>query len=710
VAKKNNEYNASSIKALDQRTHLLKRMSLTFGAEGGTPEDPFSTQKSVAIREITDNSVDEVIGGGYADRIKVSFYKDGSIEVQDNGRGLPVDIGVDSLGVKVSGLVLTMARLQAGGKFSTDSERFSGGLNGVGASSTILTASRADVTVFRNNKKYTLSFQDGKPGFFDKPDDPKAKFTPLEDLTFVKEEKDIRSAKDKKMWKTGTTIKVWLDDNAFTSKYPVNRLDITERLRGTVFLTPGLIIDVYNEVDIIEVDGVEKPRIDCFDFKGGIEELVTLNQNRDPLSEIIHLEAKETYKEVVPVLQDNGKVVNQEVDRVVIAEIAIGWDIGFNYNIESYVNTIRTRLGGVHESAFERALVNAFNEKITSMRGMIPASMKTKPSFEDYSEGLTAVLSIKLSEPQFTGQAKEELGGREAQRAIQKLLTDALAKYANAGKNFEQMKIIGKKISDATKAREAEKDARDIRRQKSKLESSTALPHKLVDCDITHTEDSELYIVEGDSAKGALKAARYSSHQALLPIRGKIVNSNKQTLKKVLENKEVRDIIRCMDAGVGSDFDLDKLRYGRIFLATDADVDGGAISVLLIMLYWDLFRPMIETGRVYQLLTPLFLIEPNKKSMGNMYALNDIEYEEMTRKLDKEGIKYAVKRLKGLGEAGAKVLNETAMNPETRTVKQITLKDIEKAQRMLDITLGPDVGPRKDWIERNPYESGENLD
>ena len=706
---KNKEYNASSIKALDQRTHLIKRMSLTFGAETGTPEEPFSSQKSVAIREITDNSVDEVIGG-HAERIKVSFFKDGSVEVQDNGRGLPVDIGQNSDGSPASGIFLTLGVIQSGGKFENDSERFSGGLNGVGAASTVATSSRTDVTVYRNNKKYTLSFKEGKPGFFDKPDDPKAKFTPLEDLTYVKEEKDTRPAAEKKLWKTGTIVKTWLDDDVYTSKYPINRLDITERLRGTTFLLPGLEIEVYNEVDTIEVDGVEKPRVDKFKFEDGISELVTLNQNKDPLSEIIHLEARETYKEVVPVLQKNGTVKNQEVDRVVIAEVAMAWDVGYDYSMESYVNTIRTRLGGVHEAAFERALVNAFTEKISSMRGMLPASMKLKPNFEDFSEGLTVVLSVKISEPQFTGQAKEELGGREAQRALQKLLTDVFTKFANAGKNDAQMRIIGKKVSDATKAREAEKEARDIKRQKNKLEASTALPHKLVDCDVTHTDDSELYIVEGDSAKGALKAARYFQNQALLPIRGKIVNTNKQSVKKVLENQEVRDIIRCLDAGVGKDFDIDKLRYGRVFFATDADVDGGAISVLLTMLFWDLFRPMLEEGRVYQVLSPLYLIEPRKKGLDNLYALNDIEFDEITRKLDKDNIKYDVKRLKGLGEAGAKVLNETAMNPETRTVKQITVGDVEKAQRMLDITLGTNVGPRKDWIERNPYEAGQNLD
>lgn len=706
---KKQEYNASSIKALDQRTHLLKRMSLTFGAEGGSPEDPFSTQKSVAIREVTDNSVDEVIGG-HASRVRVKFLKDGSVEVQDNGRGLPVDIGQDAQGNNANGIYLAMGIIQSGGKFETDSNRFSAGLNGVGAASTNATSKRFDVTVYRDNKEYTLSFKEGKPGFFDKPDDPEAKFTPVKDFTELKETKDTRDKEEKKLWKTGTIVKVWLDEDVYTSKYPINRLDITERLRGTAFLAPGLEIEIYNEVDTVEVDGVEKPRIDKFKFENGLEELVTLNQKGNSLHDTIHLVAEETYKEVVPVLQSSGKVVNQEVERRVIAEVAMAWDSGYDYSMESYVNTIRTRLGGVHESAFERSLVNSFNEKISSMRGMLPASLNAKPIFEDYSEGLTAVISLKISEPQFTGQAKEELGGREVQRAVQKLLTEAFTQFANIGKNAEVMRVIGKKVSDATKARQADKDARDIMRQKNKLEASTALPHKLVDCDMTHSDDSELYIVEGDSAKGALKGARYSTNQALLPIRGKIVNTNKQTIKKVLENKEVQDIIRCLDAGVGKDFDVNKLRYGRVFFATDADVDGGAISVLLTMLFWDLFRPMLEEGRVYQLLTPLFLIKPKKKGLGNMYALDELEYEEVTRKLEKDGVKYEVTRLKGLGEAGAKVLNETAMNPSTRTVKQLTLGDVEKAQRMLDITLGSDVEPRKEWIERNPHDSIKNLD
>lgn len=705
---KEKEYNASSIRALDQRTHLLKRMSLTFGAEGGTPENPFSTQKTVAIRELTDNAVDEVIGG-HATAVRVGFHSNGSIVVQDNGRGIPVDLGTDTDGSAINGVILSMGRIQSGGKFENDPTRYSSGLNGVGASSTFALSKRADVTVFRNNKKYEMSFKDGKPGYFSEEDNADSSFKELTDLTYIKESKDDRPVAEKKKWKTGTIIRVWLDDKVFTSKYGVNRLDITDRLRGTTFLIPGLEIEVYNEVDEIEVDGSMKPRFDRFKFENGIDELVELNQNKDRLVDIIRLEAKETYKEVVPVLEGD-KVTNQEIDRVVIAEIALSWDVGYEYSMESYVNTIRTRLGGVHESAFEKSMVTALTEKMKSMRGLLPASLKTDPNFDDFSEGLTAVLSVKISEPQFTGQAKEELGGREVQKALTKLLTKAFSDFANSPKNVEKMRVIGKKVSDATKAREAEKEARDVKRATNKLESSASLPAKLVDCDVTHTDDSELYIVEGDSARSALKGARFSSHQALLPIRGKIINTNKKTLAQVLANKEIQDIIRCLDAGVGKDFNLEKVRYGRVFFGTDADVDGGAISVLLTMVFWDFFRPMLEAGKVYQLLTPLFVITPNKKGAGRMYALNEFELEEITRELDASKTKYNIKRIKGLGEAGAEVLSETAMNPETRVVKQITVKDVEKAAAMLDITLGKEVEPRKEWIERNPYDFSQNLD
>ena len=711
---KSNEYNASSIKALDQRTHLLKRMSLTFGAEGGTPENPFSTQKTVAIREITDNAIDEVIGG-HASNVRVKFHANGAVEVQDNGRGLPVDIGQNADGSKASGIYLALGVIQSGGKFELDSTRFSSGLNGVGASSTVNTSKRVDITVYRSNKKYTLSFKDGKPGFFDVNDDPSSKFTELEDYTYVKEEKDSRPAAEKKKWKTGTTVKLWLDEKSYTSQYEINRLDITERLRGTTFLIPGLDVEVTNEVDTIELDGVPNVRFDHFEYRNGLSDLVDLNQNGNSLTDVILLQTQHTYKEMVPVLGAQGQVENQNIERLVIADIALSWGSGYDYSMESYVNTIRTRLGGIHEKAFEKAMVAEFTKKMSSMRGILPATLKTEPNFNDFAEGLTAVISIKISEPQFTGQAKEELGGREAQKALVKAYSKVFNEFVNSNKNAEQMKIIAKKVSDATKAREAQEEARDVKRTANKIESSSSMPAKLKDCEITHTLDSELYIVEGDSALGALKSARYSSHQALLPIRGKIVNVSKQKESKVLENAEVKSIIRAFEAGYGKNFKIEDARYGRVFFGTDADVDGGAISVLLLVLFWNYFKPMVEEGRVFQLLTPLFVVtEEKKRKKGEdetyHYALNTEELDVLLADLDSKKIKYSIRRIKGLGEAGAQVLNETAMNPETRIVKRITIQDVKDAEAMLEVAMGKEVAPRKEWIEANPYNVNEIID
>lgn len=701
------EYTASSIQIVNQRTHLLKRMSLTFGHETGDAENPFSSQKTVAIREIIDNAVDEVeIAGG--NHVRVGFYKDGSVEVQDDGRGLPTDSAPDSTGKLASGLYLTMGIIQSGGKFTTDSSRYSGGLNGVGGASTFALAARADIEVYRNNKIYKLSFKDGVPGFFAKERDPQSKFTPLEDLSYLEVSKDNRPAAEKKKFKTGTLIRVWLDETSFGSKYPINRLDIMDRVRGTAFLIPNLNVEYYNEVDLQEdLDGNKVPYHEVFNFENGVKQLVELNQTKDQLNEVIQIKTQAEYVENVGVLQADGvNVKYEDVDRVALFDIAFSWENGYDYNIESYVNNIRTRLGGVHEDAFEKALTRAFNTKIRSMRGLLPAGMPD-PIVDDYTEGLSVVISAKISEPQFTGQSKERLGGREVQRAMLKALEVELDNWAQASKNFEAMKVIGKKVSDATKARLAQREERDLKRQKAALETSRDLPEKLVDCEITHTDNSELYIAEGDSAKGALKAARHAQYQAILPIRGKIINTNKATTKAILANKEVQDIIKCIDAGVGDTFDTEKMRYGRIFIAADADPDGGAIASLIVMLFWELFRPVIEEGRLYQLQTPLFVVKLKGAKGERIYVQDDIELRKVLKKLDADGKRYDITRIKGLGEADKHVLNETGMNPNTRIVKRITVKDAEAAQRALNVALGRDVEPRKEWIEANPFDLEE---
>ena len=659
-----NEYNAGSIQALSQHNHLLKRISLTFGRETGDVDNPFSSQKTVAIREITDNAIDEVLEG-YGDKVRVHYYPDKSIEVQDNGRGLPVDTGKDSEGRPVSGIFLTLGIIQSGGKFSTDSKRYSSGLNGVGASSTQNLAKRTDVTVYRNNKKYSLSFKNGTPGFFEKENDPNSKFTELDDYTYLKVEKDTRSREEKKAYKTGTTVHVWLNDDVFSSPYPINTLDITERLRGTAFLVPRVTIHVTDEINLIEdpETGKKVPRDDVFHFEGGIPDLVRANMAGDQLGPIFNFSTEVSYVEKnVPVFQ-NGKVSNQDVKRILPIEVAFGWQNNYDYNIESYVNTVRTRLGGVHETAFEKALVNGFGNRLQSIQGLMNRN-DPKLTFDDFSEGLVAVLYVKISEPEFTSQSKEELGGKIVQKTITKALTEEFSKFASNNKNTDAIKTVGEKIVAAARARQTAHAQRELKRKKNAIESSTDMPTKLTDCEITHDDNSELYIVEGDSAKSSLVGARISKYQALLPIRGKIISSVKASQAKILANKEVQDIIKCLGAGSGSNFDMDKLRYGRVFIASDADPDGANIAALIVALFWTLFKPFVQAGRLYRLVTPLFVIKTKEgKKSRHLYAETSQEKDNIVAKLEAKKIKYTISRLKGLGESTPEVMNETGMNP-----------------------------------------------
>lgn len=708
---KKETYNASDINALSAHNHLLKRISLTFGRETGSPDHPFSSQKTVSVREITDNAIDEVIGG-YADTVRVHYYPDRSIEVQDNGRGLPVDIGHDSEGHPVSGIYLTMGVIQSGGKFGTDSKRFSSGLNGVGGSSTQNLSKRFDVTVYRNKKVYKLSFKNGTAGYFDKPADPDSKFTPLDDLTYLKTEKDTRPADEKKKFKTGTTIRLWLNDSVFSSPYPIDTLDITERLRGTAFLVPTVTIHVFDELNLIKDDenNTEIPRDDVFHFEGGISDLVTANETGSQLGPIFTFDTKTGYTERnVPVLEGD-KVINKDIDRVMPIHCAFAWQNTFDYTMESYVNTVRTRLGGVHEKAFENALTKAFGDRLNSIQGLMTRS-DPELKFEDFSEGLVAVVYVQVSEPQFTSQSKEELGGRVVQRAMQNALIDEFTKFVNQPKNTDALRTIGAKIISAAKARSSALAQRQLKRKKAAIENSITMPAKLCDCQITHDKNSELYIVEGDSALGSLKGARNSKYQALLPIRGKIINAEKSSMDKVLTNVEVQEIIKCLGAGSGSTFDIDKLRYSRVFIASDADPDGGNIAALITDLFWKLFKPMVLDGRLFRLQTPLFrIIVKEGKKTRNVYARDDKEHDEIIAELNKEKKKYEVKRLKGLGEGGVQVMYDTGMNPASRTVTKIVVRDQAAAQKMIDVTLGPDPELRKDWIQANPIDETENIE
>ena len=709
---KKEHYNASDILALSAHTHLLKRISLTFGDETGNEDSPFSSQKTVSIREITDNAVDEVVGG-YADKVRVHYFDDGSISVEDNGRGLPVDTGHDSEGHPVSGIYLTMGVIQSGGKFSTDSKRFSTGLNGVGASSSIHLSAKAQVVVYRNNKRYELQFQDGTPGFFDNILDDKPKFTPLTDLTKLKVTKDTRSAKEKKLFKTGTTVRLWLNDKVFTSSYPINTLDITERLRGTAFLVPNLTVHVIDDVNKFESPetGELISRDDTFHVAGGIPELVKANMTGSMIGDVFNFDTTTSYIEKnVPVIT-NGKVIHKNVKREMPIHIAFAWQNTFDYNVESYANTIRTRLGGVHEKAFETAITKSFGSRFNSMQGLTKAK-DPELKFDDFAEGLTAVIYVQVSEPQFTGQSKEKLGGREVKSSMTKALEDVFDKFCASSKNTNLLKTVGEKVVLAARARNSAHQQQELRRKKNAIEGSSEMPVKLLDCDITHDEKSQLYIVEGDSALSSLKAARDAKYQALLPIRGKIISAEKATPAKVLSNVEVQEIIKCLSAGSGSTFDMSKLRYNTVFIASDADPDGANIATLLVSIFWNLFKPMVLDGRLYRINTPLYVFktkEPHKKSRM-LYADNEAERVSITNELDKEHIKYTSKHLKGLGEGGPQVMSDTGMDTTTRTVTRIVVDDETKSEEMLETTLGPDSDIRKDWIQAHPMDPLKNIE
>lgn len=699
---KEEQYDANSIQSLTPRQHLLKRMSLVFGSVE-SEEEEHSKQKGVALREILDNALDE-IRAQHGNNVRLNFYRDRSFEVQDSGRGIPTDKGKDADGNPASGIYLALGVLQSGGKFATDSKRFSSGLNGLGGSAVVNVAKRASVWVYRNNKEYFLEFRDGTPGFFH-GDGPDATFTPLSDYTYVKSSQDKRSAEEKKRFKTGTKIRIWLDDSVFSSHHPYNDQDVITRLRGTAFLVPSMHAEVYNELHELENPDTGKlePQREHFHFPEGISQLVELNQTDDPLHDTVVLQATGEYTEKnVAVLQPDGSVKTQTVHREVPIELAFRYGNGYDYNMHSYVNTIHTKLAGVHETGFERAMHKAFNEKFQSMRGVLTKN-EDPPVVEDFKEGLTVVLSVQVAEPNFTSQSKEALSGREVQKAIQETLTRKLDEWVNAKKNADALNTIANKVVTASRNRQKAKEQRDLSRRKNEI-STSSLPAKLVDCDTAGTDEAELYICEGDSAVGSMKAARDGQKNALLGIRGKPINSHRSSLKQVLNNMEVQDIIKTIGAGSGDHFDIEKMRYGRIFIAVDADPDGGEIACLLYTLFWHLFRPIVEQNKLYVVQTPLFVFSVKGRKARRLYAQDEKQHDSIVADLEKSNEKYTVSRLKGLGEVPASTLEETAIDPNTRTVLQVSTDDAEQAQETLDALLGNDPKTRKRWLESTDHE------
>ncbi|MFI6905154.1 type IIA DNA topoisomerase subunit B [Nonomuraea sp. NPDC050394] len=633
--------------------------------------------------EIVDNGVDEALGG-HCTRIEVELFPDGSIEVRDDGRGIPVDIEPKS---GLAGVELVYTKLHAGGKFGGGSYAASGGLHGVGASVVNALSSRLDVEVDRDGQIHLISFRRGVPGVFD-GDGPTAKF---------KKKSGLRDGGKLRKKVTGTRVRFWADTQIFLAEAEVSIDEIHVRLRQTAFLVPGLTLALIHDGQTEE-----------FRFDGGISEFTEFLARDEAVCEVQRLQGLGHFHETVPVLDDQGHMTPTEVQRELTVDVAVRWGKGYDSTIRSFVNVIATPKGGTHVTGFERALVKTLNEQLRETR--LLKNGDDPVTKEDILEGLTAVVTVRVPEPQFEGQTKEVLGTSAATRIVSHVVSRELkAVFTNPPRGMKQpLRAMLEKIVAAAKARIAAREHRDNQRRKSALENS-ALPAKLVDCRSDDVDRSELFIVEGDSALGTAKLARDSEFQALLPIRGKILNVQKASVADTLKNAECAAIIQVVGAGSGRSFDLEAARYGRIILMADADVDGAHIRTLLLTLFHRYMWPMVEAGRVFAAVPPLHRIELTNPGRGQdkyIYCYTDAELHKVLRDLERRGKRWKdpVQRYKGLGEMDADQLAETTMDPRHRILRRVRIEDAEAAEGIFNLLMGSDVAPRREFIVSSAAE------
>jgi DNA gyrase subunit B len=637
--------------------------------------------------------VDEALGG-HCTRIDVILHADGSAEVRDNGRGIPVDIERKT---KLSGVELVMTRLHAGGKFGGGSYTASGGLHGVGASVVNALAARLDVEVDREGRTWATSFRRGVTGEFTGPG-PAADFTKrsgLRDLGRV-----LRKA-------TGTRIRFWPDRQVFLRDARFSFESLTERARQTAYLVPGLTIAIRDESggsdgsDGSDETGDEGERQAEFRFDGGISEFCAHLSSGEAVTDVLRLTGSGNFTETVPVLDDRGHMTPTEVERELQVDVAVQWGSGYDSVVRSFVNVIATPHGGTHVTGFERALVRTLNDQLRAAR--LLKNGDEPVTIQDAFEGLVAVVSVRLPEPQFEGQTKEVLGTPAAAKIVTQIVSSQLSAYFETPPRGakQQARAALEKVVAAAKARIAAREHRDNQRRKSALASSS-LPAKLVDCR-SADDRSELFIVEGDSALGTAKMARDSEFQALLPIRGKILNVQKASLADMLKNAECASIIQVIGAGSGSSFDLDSARYQRVIFMADADVDGAHIRTLLLTLFHRYLRPLLDAGRVFAAVPPLHRIELTNVRKGQdkyRYTYSDAELNRTLLDLERRGQRWKepVQRYKGLGEMDAAQLAETTMDPRHRTLRRIRIEDAAAATGMFSLLMGTEVAPRRDFI------------
>ncbi len=632
------QYTANNIQSLEGMEHVRLRPSMYIGDVG-------TRGLHHLVYEVVDNSIDEALAG-HCDTINVVIHEGDGVSVRDNGRGIPVDFHEKE---QKSALEVVMTKIGAGGKFDKDSYKVSGGLHGVGVSCVNALSNSLVATVFREGTVYQQKYSKGKA---------------------LQEVKEIGTTEER-----GTEVFFQPDDTIF-QELVYNYDTLAARLRELAFLNKGITITLTDER---QKDEEGNFKTETFFSEGGLKEFVQyIDGNREAIMEnVIFMEGE---REGIPV------------------EVAMRYNTSFNENLHSYVNNINTHEGGTHLAGFRRALTRTL-KKFADELGL-PQKEKVEVTGDDFREGLTAVISVKVMEPQFEGQTKTKLGNSEVSGAVDKIVGEMLTNFLEEHPN--EAKQIVQKVVLAAKARQAAKKARELVQRKSPMGGS-GLPGKLADCSSKDPEISEIFLVEGDSAGGTAKQGRDRHFQAILPLRGKILNVEKSMLHKVYDNEEIRNIYTALGVSVGTEEDskalnLSKLRYHKVVIMTDADIDGSHISTLILTFFFRYMKELIEHGYVYIASPPLYLL---KKGNKKIYAWNEKEREEKTLEMAADGKGVEVQRYKGLGEMNAEQLWETTLNPENRILKQVTIESLAEADNVFSMLMGDEVPPRREFIEKN---------
>ena len=752
MAKDKDNYGAGSLTVLEGLDAVRKRPGMYIGTTD-------SQGLMHCLWEIIDNSVDEALAG-VCNHIVVTLHSDGSVEVADNGRGIPVDIEPKT---KLTGVEVVLTKLHAGAKFGNSSYGASGGLHGVGSSVVNALSSRLDVEVDRDGKTHHMSFHQGHPGVYTDADPEH----PSPDAPFKRTRKNrpteleiIGKVSPKT---TGTRIRYWADPEIFNDTAEFSYEQLIDRVRQTSFLVPGLKITVIDEnipetgdesVDeMLEVDDIanaagDEPqeiaesdesehdaagheeaaeqieeadvaaqpqgskythsRIEEFCHTGGVKDFVDYLSKGEAVSAIWRITGEDTYVEETQAVGDGGELHAQKVTRSCAVDIAMRWTNGYDTTMRSFVNVVETPGGGTHVDGYLLGLTKQIRKAIEDNARKLKVNLKDsnmKVERDDILAGLVAVVTVRIAEPQFQGQTKDVLGTAQVKPIVSKMADRQFGEMITGSKRGykEQSGRVLEKIVGEMHARIQARKTKEVTRRKNALESAS-MPPKLSDCQPGNDDVAELFIVEGDSALGTAKAARNSGFQALLPIRGKILNVQKASLSQMLSNKECAAIIQVVGAGSGASFDIEQARYNKVIMMTDADVDGAHIRILLLTLFYRYMRPLIEYGHVYAAVPPLHRIALTGAHKGEyIYTYSDDELVGKLADLDKKHISYNedIQRYKGLGEMDADQLADTTMDPRTRMLRRIRMEDAEQASQIFSLLMGDDVPPRKAFIVEN---------